>query len=150
EDGGVQFFAYDLKARKVLYSGPDGPPRYMMFAKSTGRVYYVPGSDGPAPLVRYDPEKGGPAVKIATTIALRSATHETSQAIIYTVSSGQGKKMPTIWSFNTKTEEAKELGPAPAASMGYTTSINADPTGRYLYYVPGAPGGSAADGSPIV
>ena len=38
------FFAYDLKNKKLLYSGPDGPSRYMMFAKSTGKLYYVPGS----------------------------------------------------------------------------------------------------------
>ena len=33
----------------------------------------------------------------------------------------------------------------------YTTSIDADmKTGRYLYYVPGAHGGSEKDGSPLI
>ena len=36
------------------------------------------------------------------------------------------------------------------ASQEYIASIEADPTGRYLYYVPGAHGGAAGDGTPIV
>jgi hypothetical protein len=32
----------------------------------------------------------------------------------------------------------------------YVASIKADPTGRYLYYVPGAHGAADADGSPVV
>src|SRR5436190_754815 len=41
---GVMFFAYDVVNKKLLYSGKDGPPRYMILANSTGKVYYVPGS----------------------------------------------------------------------------------------------------------
>src|SRR5437660_1425223 len=56
EVNGVQFFAYDVANKKLLYSGKDGPPRYMILANSTGKVYYVPGSDGSAgPMMRYDP-----------------------------------------------------------------------------------------------
>lgn len=40
----IQFFAYDVKNNKLLYSGPNGPARYMILAKSTGRLYYVPGN----------------------------------------------------------------------------------------------------------
>jgi len=29
---GIQFFAYDVPAKKILYAGPDGPSRYMIFA----------------------------------------------------------------------------------------------------------------------
>src|SRR5262245_19947911 len=36
ELAGVRFFAYDVAARKVLYAGPNGPPRYMILAQSTG------------------------------------------------------------------------------------------------------------------
>ncbi|MBM4038440.1 MAG: hypothetical protein FJ290_07990 [Planctomycetes bacterium] len=42
------------------------------------------------------------------------------------------------------------IGPAAVASQHYITTLDADPTGRYLYYVPGAHGGSEVDGSPIV
>ncbi len=76
EANGVRFFAYDVANKKLLYSGPDGPPRYMIFAKSTGRIYYVPGSDGDyGPMMRYDPAKPTEApIKIGASIGLRSAT----------------------------------------------------------------------------
>src|SRR5262245_21465726 len=41
DDEGIRFFAYDVKAKKVLCDVADGPQRAMIFARSTGRVYYV-------------------------------------------------------------------------------------------------------------
>ncbi len=149
ETEGIQFFAYDVKARKVLYAGPDGPSRYVIFAKSTGRVYYTQGKDE-STLMRYDPEKAGDPVKIPGSIGIRAATQETPQGFVYTVSSGQGKGVPTLWSFNTRTEAIEKLGDATIGNVGYIASIDVDPTGRYLYYVPGAHGGAEADGSPVV
>src|SRR5690606_14886924 len=32
DTSGIQFFAYDCKKQQVLYAGPDGPARYMIFA----------------------------------------------------------------------------------------------------------------------
>jgi hypothetical protein len=150
---GVMFFAYDVANKKLLYSGPDGPPRYMIFAKSTGRVYYVPGSDGNVgTMMRYDPAKPTAApIKIGAQLGLRSATQETPDGLVYTVSKGSGKTgATTIFSFNTKTEEAKVIGPAAVGTQEYITSIDADPTGRYLYYVPGAHGHGENDGSAVV
>lgn len=150
---GVMFFAYDVANRKVLYSGPDGPPRYMIFAKSTGKIYYVPKTDGNVGhVVRYDPAKPSEApVKIGAELGVRSATQETPDGMVYTVSKGSGKiGATTIFSFNTKTEEAKVIGPAAVGTQEYITSIDADPTGRYLYYVPGAHGHSENDGSAVV
>ncbi|HZZ80711.1 MAG TPA: hypothetical protein VFE62_19570 [Gemmataceae bacterium] len=150
---GVMFFAYDVANKKLLYSGKDGPPRYMIFAKSTGRIYYVPGSDGNVgPLMRYDPAKPSDApVKIAAQLGLRSATQETRDGLVYTCSKGSAKTSRTmIYSFNTKTEEAKEIGPAAVGTQDYITSIDVDPTGRYLYYIPGAHGHSENDGSAVV
>lgn len=149
EEDGVQFFAYDCKSRKLLYSGPDGPARYMMFAASTGRLYYVPGK-GESPLMRYDPAAGGPPVKIDGQIGVRAATQETPQGLIYTASLGQGGLQATLYSFNTQNERVKSLGPAAVGSQSYVATIDADPSGRYLYYVPGAHGGSERDGSAIV
>ena len=34
--------------------------------------------------------------------------------------------------------------------MNYITSLDADPSGRYLYYIPGAHGGAERDGTPVV
>jgi hypothetical protein len=152
KDEGVRFLAYDVKNRKVLYAGPDGPARYMILAKSTGRVYYTPGNekDGTGPLMRYDPAAGGPPVKISGTIGIRAATGETPQGIVYTVSQGQGGRDAHLFAFDTRTEKVEDLGPAAAASNTYVASIDADPTGRYLYYVPGAHGGGDRDGTAVV
>src|SRR5262245_14096952 len=147
---GVQFFAYDCKSRKLLYSGPDGPARYMILARSTGRVYYVPGR-GDAPLMRFDPATDKAPVKIDGEIGIRAATRETPQGIVYTVSLGQGAgAVASIYAFNTKTEKVELLGPAAVASNNYVAAVSADPTGRCLYYVPGAHGGSERDGSAVI
>jgi hypothetical protein len=138
------FFAHDIKGRRLLYSGYDGPARYMIFAKSTGRVYFTPGLAGT--LHRYDPEKGGSPVRLSATIGLRAATQETPQGYVYTVSTGDG----TLWRFNTRTEQVEELGHAPVGTQTYITTLDADPTGRYVYYIPGAHGGSEKDGAPVV
>ena len=149
---GVKFFAYDVVNKKLLYSGPDGPPRYMIFAKSTGRVYYVPGSDGnPGPMMRYDPAKPTQApIKIGAQLGLRSATQETPDGMVYTVSKAGKAGKSMLYSFNTKTEEAKEIGPARVGTQQYITSIDVDATGRYLYYIPGAHGHGEDDGSAVV
>lgn len=151
DDAGVHFFAYDLRAKKLLYSGPNGPSRYMIFAASTGRVYYVPGKeDMIGPLMRYDPEKRGAPEKIAAALGLRAATQETPQGFVFTISKGGKGAAPELYAFNTRTEQIEKLGPAAVGSATYTTSLDADPTGRYLYYVPGAHGGSERDGSAVV
>jgi hypothetical protein len=147
----IKFFAYGVNSRKLLYSGPDGPARYMIFAKSTGRVYYVPGAeDMVGPLMRFDPEKGGAPVKIAASLGLRAATQETPQGLVYTVSKGSKGAGSALYSFNVKTEESVRLAPAAVGSAHYITSLDADPTGRYLYYIPGAHGDSVRDGSAVV
>lgn len=150
-DGGVRFFAYDVNKRKTIFDGPDGPARYMIFAKSTGKIYYTPGKeDMVGQLVRFDPDKPGPPTPINAELGLRSATQETPQGIVYTVSKGGRAGESLLFAFDTKTEKATELGPAQVGSMSYITTIDADPTGRYLYYIPGAHGGSERDGSAVV
>jgi hypothetical protein len=144
-DETIMFFAYDTWARKLLHAVPKGPYRYLILASSTGRVYYV-NEDG-GPLMRYDPEAGTPPVQIPGSIGIRAATRETADGFVYTVStSGDG----TLWRFNTRTEWIEAIGPAAVGSQDYVTTLDADPTGRYLYYVPGAHGGSERDGTPVV
>jgi hypothetical protein len=122
----------------------------MMFARSTGRLYFVPGAvEGP--LMRFDPATDQEPVRVeGATIGIRAATEETPQGYIYTVSLGQRSDDAAIWSFNTKTEESRKIGTAAVGSQAYVASIDADPTGRYLYYVPGAHGGSNRDGTAVV
>jgi len=151
DENGVQFFAYDVKARKVLYSGPNGPSRAMIFAASTGRVYFVPGKeDMVGTLMRYAPENNGPPVKIEATLGLRAATQETPQGVVYTVSKAGKGGAAELYAFDTKTEKSVNLGPAAVGTNNYITSLDADATGRYLYYIPGAHGGSDKDGSAVV
>ncbi|NQV26116.1 MAG: WD40 repeat domain-containing protein [Rhodopirellula sp.] len=145
----IQFFAYDLKKHKLLYSQADGPARYMILSKSTGRLYFVRGnSDGE--LFRYDPAKNTAPVSTGQTIGVRAATDETPDGLVYTVSTGQGTGDATLWKFNTRTEKVEEVGTIAVGSEAYVASIDIDPTGRYLYYVPGAHGGGYRDGSPLV
>lgn len=146
---GIQLFAYDIANKKLLYSGPEGPARYLILAKSTGRMYYVAGKSDDGDLMRFDPAVGKP-VKIPGSIGLRAATEETPQGIVYTVSSGQGQQEAMIYAFDVKTEKISEIGPAAVGSQAYIASLDADPTGRYLYYVPGAHGGGERDNSAVV
>lgn len=141
----VMFFAYDIEGRRVLHSVKDGPYRYLALARSTGRVYYV--SEDGGPLMRYDPASGKPPERIEGTIGLRAATQETPDGFIYTVAT---RDDATLFRFDTKSEEIVELGGAAVAGETYITTLDADPTGRYLYYVPGAHGGSQRDGAPVV
>jgi hypothetical protein len=148
ENEGIHFFAYDVQAKKVLYDGLDGPSRYIALAKSTGRVYYTAGEGGP--LMRFDPDNSRPPVKLEGEIGIRAATEETPQGVIYTVSQGRQGAGATLYALDTKTEKVTELGPAAVGSQEYIASIDADPSGRYLYYVPGAHGGGDSDGSAVV
>jgi len=138
------FFAYDIEAKKLLYSGYNGPGRYMIFVQSTGCVYFVPGLSGR--LYRFDPEKPTSPVELNAELDIRAATGETPQGFVYTVARGDA----TLYRFDTKTEQVTNLGSATVGTQTYITSIDADPTGRYLYYVPGAHGGSEKDGAAVV
>src|SRR5262249_50209716 len=107
EDEGVRFFAYDVRSGKVLYDGPDGPATYMIFANSSGRIDSNAGKEV-GPLTRYAPEKKGPPEKIPGDIRIRSATQETPQGKVYTVSQGGKGNDSMIYSFDTKTEKVEE------------------------------------------
>lgn len=121
----------------------------MIFAKSTGRVYYAPASGGS--LVRFDPAKPGDPVKVESgEIDIRAASDETKAGIVYAVSNGQGGREPILYAFDTKTEKATALGSPLVGAVGYITALKIDPTGRYLYYIPGAHGGADKDGSAVV
>jgi hypothetical protein len=150
ENQKIHFFAYDLRNRKLLYSGDNGPARCMIFAVSTGRVYYIPGDSDDGALMRFDPEKDKAPVKIDCTLGLRAATFEAPQGFVYTVSQGRKGADATLYAFNTKTEKAEELGTAAVGTAQYIASLDVDAAGRYLYYIAGAHGGSDLDGSPIV
>lgn len=146
----VQFLAYDLRARRIMYLGQDGPPRAMIWSRTTGRVYFVPESSKTDQLVRFDPAAVGPPQPIAARVGLRAASLETPQGVVYAIGSGQSGKDPEVHAFNVRTEQAERLGTAAVGSETYVSSLDVDPTGRYLYYVPGAHGSADRDGTPVV
>ena len=143
-DKTVTFFAYDIARRKVLHTATGGPARYLIFARSTGRIHYM--NDVTNELMRYDPATGKLPQPIPGSIGLRAATQETPDGSVYTV----GKSDNHVWKFNTKTEAISDLGELAVASQTYTASLDVDPTGRFLYYIPGAHGGSQQDGTPVI
>jgi hypothetical protein len=145
----IHFFAYDVRNRRMLHAAPGGPARAMIFARSTGRVYFVPGAKE-GKLMRFDPAAGGAPVEIDTEIGIRAATEETPQGKVYTVSLGQGTDEASVWEFDVRTEKAQKIGTVTVGGEAYVATIDADPTGRWLYYIPGAHGGSEKDGSAVV
>jgi hypothetical protein len=143
----VQFLAYDVRQRKVIYSDDAGPYRAIIFAPSTGRVYYQQegGRGETLPLVRFDPAAPGPPHRTEAKAGLRTCTIETPEGIVYTVDGDN------LWAFDTRAETARRLGGTAVGTQDYIATIDVDPaTWRYLYYVPGAHGGGHNDGSPLV
>jgi hypothetical protein len=130
------FFALDVRSGKLLKTAEGGFDRYVIFAKSTGCLYW----DGH----KYDPDTG----LITTSVAphVRSASVETPRGIVY----GTSHTGSTLWAFDVRKETLAVLGEGAVASQTYIASVQADPTGRYLYYVPGAHGGASRDNSPVV
>lgn len=132
----VRFFAVDVKTKKVIKTAKNGFDRYVIFSKSTGCLYW----EGK----KYDPRTN--QITKSEAPHVRSATAETPQGIVY----GTSHRSADIWAFNVKTEKLTSLGPGAVGTQGYVAAMHVDPTGRYLYYVPGAHGGAAKDGTPVV
>jgi hypothetical protein len=146
------FFAYDLRARKLLYSGPKSHCwPWPLLAPSTGRAYYVRGTGKDRVLMRYDPERKGPPVALKAPVDFEGASTDETQGFIYTASLDRQIRRESLWSFNSKTEEVRRLGPGCVSETPrLIASLDVDPGGRFLYYTPGAHGGSEQDGTPIV
>ncbi len=132
----IQFFAFDVKTRKMLKVADDGPYRTLIFSPSTGKVFW----HGKV----YDPDTN--EITASNVPDVRSASPESPQGIVY----GTSARSADLWAFNVKTGILKQLGSGAVGRQEYISSIEVDPTGRYLYYVPGAHGGAAGDGTPIV
>ena len=130
-----QFLAYDVKNGKAIYQDDHGPYRAIIVGRSTGKMYYHSEQSSPqnegggSNLYRFDPEKPAKPTKIDAKVGLRAASDETPGGLVYTIDHDN------LWSFDVKTEKAEYLGHAIVGEQTYTTSIDADPTGRYLYYI---------------
>jgi hypothetical protein len=148
---GPQFLAHDVEGGKLLHAGNNGPYRAMILSKSTGMMYFHGGPlpegkkrSGERELYRFDPRNPGEPTVIGAKVGLRAASEETREGKIYTVDGD------ALWVFDVETEKADLLGSSAVASKEYITSLDVDPSGRYLYYLPGAHGGAEKDGTPVV
>jgi hypothetical protein len=144
----IHFFAYDVKNRKVLCDVEDGPSRALILSKSTGRVWYNESKTDK--LVRWDPAKGGAPVEVPGLIGLRCTTEETADGFVYTAENRGKDGDVDLYKFNVKTEAIEKIGPLQVGVNMYITSLDIDPSGRFIYYIPGAHGGADKDGSPVV
>lgn len=153
--GGTQqtetFFALDCATKKVLFrSEPgQGPQRYMLFARKTGKVYFVSSGNAAAGVMNsYDPRTNTVAtirLDVPRRFDIRSCTEELPGGLVY-VCDFAGN----LWRFDVATERPEFVGPLSIGKTdGTITSLDADPTGRYLYYVGGSHGGIAAEGMPV-
>ena len=132
----IQFFALDVKTGKLLKTADDGPYRVLIFSPTTGCVFWQG--------KKYDPATN--EITTANVPHVRSASNETKDGWVY----GTSETKADLWAYNTKTDELKPLGSGAVGSQEYIASVEVDPTGQFLYYVPGAHGGAAKDNSPIV
>jgi len=141
---GVQFLAFDAREKKVLLATPGGFDRCAIFSRSTGCLYWSG--------KKYDPKTS--TIPASEAPGVRSATEETPQGIVYGTPSGEASgpshARSELYAFDVKTEKVAWLGSAVVGKQAYITTIDADPTGRYLYYIPGAHGGGPVDGTPVV
>ncbi len=139
-----QFLAYDVAGRQTVFAADHGPHRAMILAPASGHLYFHGGGQDDRHLYRFDPAAPAAPERLAAEVGLRAASTPTPDGLVYTIDRDE------LWVFDTATEQARSLGPAAVAGQDYTTSIDVDRTGRYLYYLPGAHGGSELEGTPVV
>ena len=156
---GCWFYAYDVKNGKLLTSAPVGFQRYAMLSSSTGCVYWMPRSPNSRGGDSEDEESAGGSGKkydpktnqitdCPAVQDVRACTRETADGLIYGVGGRSTQVMMSV--FDVKTEKTKVLGPAAVAGAQYITTMDIDPSGRYVYYAAGAHGGGAMDGTPVI
>jgi hypothetical protein len=140
---GAHLFVWDVEAGKLRLESPEGFDRYAILSRSTGRLYWRAKGSGRA--LVYDPATN--SISASPNVPdVRSATRETPDGVVY----GTSDMSDVIWAFDTRSETLTELGRGASGAKTYITAMEADPTGRYLYYVPGAHGGIAEEGTAIM
>lgn len=162
-----EFLAWDIKEQKTLWAGylPEGMKwwnRAILIDEETGFVYTSNQSlaDPDVHLLRYDPARNrffkleaampaGPPVKPGAKPAksqMRAQTAARGPDGLFWGVTLNGE----LFSFDPAKEAVADRGENWPGEMRYTCSMARSPKGRYLYYVPGAHGRSAADGSAVV
>ncbi|OHB56294.1 MAG: hypothetical protein A2Y12_02570 [Planctomycetes bacterium GWF2_42_9] len=166
-----EFMAWDIKKRQLLYAGH--PPRDMiwwwraiMIDEVTGNVYssYIYDPDNDVHMVKYDPHTNR-FTKMETRMPHCSAKHQVIDAEkpkevdmmrANTLNRGPDgllwgvTKQGEMWAFDPDTEKLKAKGVNWPGLMRYTCAMERSPSGRYIYYCPGAHGMAWTEGAPVV
>ena len=161
-DGKSKFFVYDLVNKKTLYCGDPSPDatRAIIVAED-GRVWYSAGAqaakkgkDGkadtpasPSLFARYNP-KSNKAEMTRLAVPgdkLRAASRTNSDGIAFGIT-WDG----IMFRFDTRKEKTTVIGRTFETGPSYTAVCKLSPDERFLYYVPGAHGGTHTAGTPII
>jgi hypothetical protein len=153
ENKEIWFIAYDVRNKKMLKKVPNGFDRYAIFSASSGCVYWKPlagtkqpGKEPDLLGYKYDPETNN-ITRVKEVPVVRACTGENKDGIVY----GFTQDNNDLWAFDTRKEKLSTIGAAMVGAHNYVTSVDLDPvTERYLYYIPGAHGGAAIDGTPVI
>jgi hypothetical protein len=145
-DEAFHFARYDLGKKKLVLNQPlKGRGLRAMIVADDGRAWFTNGNGG---LDRYDPASNKvqqTKVKVPGDGVLRAASRPDKNGVAYCLS-----KDGAVFSFDTRTEKVKEIAKAFVAGRLYIAACRLDPTGRYLYYIPGAHGRSSQTGTPVI
>lgn len=142
----IAFTAVDLTTGKVIYQSPhDAVTASRNFALARDGSVYFNGKDG---IWKYNPN----TKTIAKTnsafpdkMSMRSSTGESKAGYIYGTLMSPGK----FFRYAPAQDKLEVLGPD--FLLGdYTTATVLSPDEKYVYYLPGAHGGAADIGTPVV
>jgi len=138
---------YDVKKQeRIFWGGEDIIAGNRTFLPGVDGRMFMTGKGGQ--LYAYVPEKNA---LVATNAklpgeknSLRSAVQFPRSELLYGMTY-EGR----LFSFNAKSDEIKDLGPNFEGGI-YTAAMVQSPDGKSLYYLPGAHGSSARNGTPLV
>ena len=142
------FFVYDTARQKVVFRADD--PEHTLFRNvmvdAKGRAYVAKEGGG---LFMYEPgakKLVSLDVRLPGGGDLRASTRPAPDGTIYGVTQGKvADRDHELFAF-TPPRTVRSLG----AARGYTASLALNEDGSRLYYVPGAHGDSAKQGTPVI
>lgn len=146
-----RFFRYGLESETLVYNdGPEPNMSRAMILTGDGRAYYTCDDERTEQgvFVHYDPEDNRIAktsVRVPGNGTMRAASRPDKDGVAYCLS-----RDGVVFAFDTNEETARVLGEAFVAGPLYTATCRLDPSGRYLYYLPGAHGRTSEAGTPLV
>ncbi len=136
-------WAYNLTTKKEVFRGPDGSVKMNRnFALARDGAVYFNGKD--SFIWKVDPETSAmnpTKSQFPREQFMRCSTDQNEAGDIYgvTVPDGMKTKEFNLFRYNVQADTLELLGKE-LTSGHYTTACVMSPDGRYVYYVPGAPG----------